>query len=117
VAPSLASAFHEELEAGLISERTKKALAAAKARGVKLGGDRGNLRAVADKGRAAFITVRQGKAGRRAADLVPILANIRASGATSLRQIAAALNERGIATPRGGAWSSGQVNSLLSRLG
>jgi DNA invertase Pin-like site-specific DNA recombinase len=106
-----------ELEAGLISERTKKALAAAKARGVKLGGDRGNLLAVSNKGRAASIAMRQGKAQRRAADLAPILADIRASGASSLRQIAAALNGRGIATPRGGAWSSGQVALILARLG
>src|SRR3954466_1086579 len=53
-----------ELEAGLISERTKKALAAAKARGRKLGGDRGNLRAVGDKGRFASLAARQEKAKR-----------------------------------------------------
>src|ERR687897_1714075 len=53
-----------ELEAGMISERTKKALAAAKARGVKLGGDRGNLPMVAERGRAVSLAVRQGKANR-----------------------------------------------------
>src|SRR4051794_39478833 len=98
-----------ELEAGLISERTKKALAAAKARGQKLGGDRGNLREVGDKGRSASLAVRQEKAKRRAADLAPIIAEIQASGAASLRAMAAELNERGVQTARGGRWSAVQV--------
>ena len=76
-----------ELEAGLISERTKKALAAAKARGVKLGGNRGNLPAVAEEGRAVSLAVRRGKVKRRATDLAPIVAEVRASGASSLREI------------------------------
>ncbi|MEG9502903.1 MAG: recombinase family protein [Methylorubrum extorquens] len=49
------------------------------------------------------------KASGRAADLTPILAEIRAAGASSLRQVADALNERGIPTARGGRWSSVQV--------
>src|SRR3954468_12120686 len=73
-----------ELEAGLISERTKKALAAAKARGRQLGGDRGNLSKVGDKGRSANLATRQERATRRAADLAPIVAEIRASGALDL---------------------------------
>ena len=105
-----------ELEAGLISERTKKALAAAKARGVKLGGDRGNLPAVSAKGREISRTMRTRKAAARAADLSPIIAEIRAAGRTSLGQIAAALNERGIRTPHGFAWQSVQVKRVLDRL-
>jgi DNA invertase Pin-like site-specific DNA recombinase len=104
-----------ELEAGLISERTKKALAAAKARGVKLGGDRGNLPAVGDKGRTVSLAKRQDKAARRATDLVPIIAELKASGAASLGQIAAGLNARGIRTPRGGEWSAVQVKRVLDR--
>jgi DNA invertase Pin-like site-specific DNA recombinase len=102
-----------ELEAGLISERTRKALAAAKARGKKLGGDRGNLRAVASQGRVVSLRVRRDKAARRAIDLVPIVASIGDDGAMSLRKIAAALNEREIWTARGGRWTAVQVSRLL----
>jgi DNA invertase Pin-like site-specific DNA recombinase len=102
-----------ELEAGLISERTKKALAAAKARGRRLGGDRGNLPAVADKGRAISLARRQDKARRCAADLVPIIAEPQASGATSYRQMAAGLNARGIRTARGGEWSAMQMKRVM----
>ena len=105
-----------ELEAGLISERTKKALAAAKARGVKLGGDRRNLRNIGDKGREISRAVRTRKATIRAGDLAPIILEIRASGASSLRQIAAALNERGIRTPRGSEWRAIQVKRVLERV-
>ncbi len=105
-----------ELEAGFIGERTRKALAAAKARGVKLGGNRGNLPAVGEKGRAISAGVRREKVKRRAQDLVPILADIRASGATSLRGIAAALNARNIRTARGAQWSSVQVMRVLERV-
>src|SRR4051794_23847656 len=102
-------------ERRMISKRTKDALAAAKARGKRLGGDRGNLPAVADQGRALSLAKRQEKASRRAADLGPIIAELQASGATSLRQIAAGLNARGIMTARGGAWSAVQVTRVLER--
>ena len=105
-----------ELEAGFIGERTRKALAAARARGVKLGGNRGNLPVVGEKGRAISAGVRREKVKRRAQDLVPILADIRASGATSLREIAAALNARNIRTARGAQWSSVQVMRVLERV-
>ncbi len=102
-----------ELEAGFIGERTRKALAAAKARGVRLGGNRGNLPAVGNKGRAISVTVRSERAKRRARDLAPIIENIRATGATSSRQIAAALNARNIRTARGAKWPSAQVLRVM----
>lgn len=104
-----------ELEAGMIAERTRKALAAAKARGTKLGGDRGNLSADNVQGRVASLKARQDQAARRQSDLAPIIEEIRAGGATTLRAVAAALNERGIPTVRGGRWSAAQVQRVEVR--
>lgn len=105
-----------ELEAGMIAERTRKALAAARARGVKLGGDRGNLPSVAREGHAASLAVRRGKASRWAADMAPILAEIRATGSMSLQAVADALNDRGIPTARGGRWTPVQVARIEKRV-
>jgi DNA invertase Pin-like site-specific DNA recombinase len=104
-----------EHEAKAISTRTKDALAAAKARGKRLGGDRGNLPAVAKEGAKASVAARIEKANNRASDLLPIIEELKASGAVSLRQIAAELNTRGIRTARGGAWSAVQVKRVLER--
>ncbi|MER2267052.1 recombinase family protein [Methylobacterium oxalidis] len=104
-----------EHEAAMISARTKAALGAAKARGVKLGGDRGNLPKVARQGHAAGLATRQERAARRAADLAPIIASIRAGGVESLNGIAAELNRREIPTARGGTWSAVQVGRVLER--
>jgi DNA invertase Pin-like site-specific DNA recombinase len=103
-----------EHEAAMISARTKAALAAAKARGVALGGDRGNIAAEASKGAKASSAVRSAAAEKRAADLLPAIRHIQALGATSLREIAAALNDRGIPTARGGEWSAVQVQRVLA---
>jgi DNA invertase Pin-like site-specific DNA recombinase len=100
-----------EHEALMISQRTKAALQAAKARGVTLGGDRaGVIAAQSHKGVAASVAVRSTKARKHAADIVPIL---KASGATSLRQMADYLNEQGETAPRGGSWSAVQVSRIL----
>jgi DNA invertase Pin-like site-specific DNA recombinase len=105
-----------EQETKAISARTKAALAAAKARGVRLGGDRGNLPAVAKKGAKASVAARQQQATNRARDLAAIVQELRQEGRTSLRQIAAGLNRREISAPRGGLWQVGQVASLVRRL-
>jgi DNA invertase Pin-like site-specific DNA recombinase len=92
-----------EHEAEAISNRTKAALAAAKARGVKLGGFRG--RAGSPASCAVARRARSAKVAARAADLAPVIAEIRSAGAASLRAVAAALNARRIAAPRGGMWA------------
>jgi DNA invertase Pin-like site-specific DNA recombinase len=103
-----------EFEVGLISSRTKAALAAAKGRGKKLGGYRG-----VKLSRAALMAgcaVRSKKAAERAADLAPTIAEIQQSGVTSFRGIAAALNARLIPTARGrGTWSAVQVQRVMER--
>jgi DNA invertase Pin-like site-specific DNA recombinase len=100
-----------ELEAGMISARTKAALAAAKRRGVKLGGDRGAR--LTAKARAAGRAAVQVRARNRALDLAPTIQELQAAGCASLRALAAGLEERGIPAPRGGKWSAVQVARLL----
>ena len=104
-----------ELEAGMISKRTREALAAAKRRGKKLGGDRGVKPSA--KTRAKALAAIEKRAASRAADLAPTIATLQAGGATSLRAIAAGLNDLGIETARGdGSWSAVQVARVLDRL-
>lgn len=106
-----------ELEAGLISERTKAALAAAKARGVKLGNPNG-ARALRGKqiGNADAIAAVKANAARRAETLRAIVGDFHAKGITSVRTLAAELNERGVLTPRGGKWHPTSTARLLARL-
>jgi DNA invertase Pin-like site-specific DNA recombinase len=102
-----------EHEAEMISTRTKLALAAAKRKGTVLGGDRGNTDLIYRKGNKASAKVRSEQAQRRAADLLPVITDLRTNGAVSLREIAAGLNERGITTARGGEWSAVQVARIV----
>ena len=106
-----------ELEAGLIGERTKAALAAAKARGVKLGNPNGARalrgKQVGNKQAVAAVRVR---AQGHAENLRSIVADVRGAGVTSVRKIAAELNRRAILTPRGGTWHATSVVRLLGRL-
>jgi DNA invertase Pin-like site-specific DNA recombinase len=113
-----------EEEARAISQRTKDALAQAKARGKKLGGTRRRQDGVAimtltDDTRRRSAMARAGKAARRAADVLPIVAAIRAEIGpnASLGSIARALTGRGVRTPsgRGRTWTAVQVSRLLER--
>ncbi len=104
-----------ELEAGLISQRTKAALAAAKARGKRLGGDRGQVPS-ADARRAGQAAIAE-RVQSRAVDLAPAIADMRANGITSLNAMARELTARGIPTARGAAeWSPVQVRRALAAM-
>jgi DNA invertase Pin-like site-specific DNA recombinase len=104
----LAAVAQHEREA--ISERTKAALAAAKARGKKLGGPR------LAEARKRSLAARSTAADAFAANVRPIIEQIRASGVSSLRGVARALTARGVRTARGGSeWTAVQVSNILER--
>lgn len=91
-------------EARLTSQRTKAALAAAKARGTKLGGDRGYR---PDRAKA------RERAKKRTHDAYLHIRERRGHGTTSLQTLAFSLNAMGFKAPRGGKWSPRQVSRVL----
>jgi DNA invertase Pin-like site-specific DNA recombinase len=97
-----------EQERAMISQRTREALAAVKARGRKLGNPN-----IGEAQKAAAIR-RSELADDFAANVVPIIREIQSTG-LSMRKVAAALNARGIPTARGGAWAATQVSDILKR--
>jgi DNA invertase Pin-like site-specific DNA recombinase len=104
-----------ELEAGLISTRTKAALEVAKQRGRKLGGNRGVklTTAAQEAGRAA----QTDRAASRSRDLAPVIEELRKAGTTSLGGLADALTARGIPTSRGGSrWAPVQVARVIRKI-
>jgi DNA invertase Pin-like site-specific DNA recombinase len=111
-----------EAEARAISERTKAALQAAKARGVKLGsarpghwkGKEAERLAGLAKARKAAATVRSKRAEQAYSDLRPSMLEWRAAGMT-LAGIAGRLNAEGHTTRRGKAWNAVQVARVLER--
>ena len=106
-----------QAEREAISRRTKEALTIAKARGVRLGNPNGAAALKrAGKGGVALRTAVMANADRHAEDLRAVVEDIRAQGLVSLRAIAAALNERGMMTRRGGRWQVSNVGNLLRRL-
>lgn len=107
-----------EQERRVISRRTKEALAAAKARGVRLGNPNGAaaLRRAGKGGAALRKTVVQ-NADAFALALAPLIADLQLAGVTTLRDLAAELNARGIRTRRGGNWHVSNVRNLLVRTG
>jgi DNA invertase Pin-like site-specific DNA recombinase len=103
-----------ELEAGLISQRTRAALAVAKARGVRLGNP-SPPPATAEMAAAAR-QARSRQVAARASDVLAVVRQVQAEGASSLRAIAAQLHAHGVLTPAGKLdWSPAQVRRLLAR--
>ena len=93
-----------EHEREMIAARTKAALAAAKARGIKLGRNGADRLAPANRAEAI----------ERARQLGPVLAELTNAG-MSARQMAAELTARGIATPSGGRWHAQSVLRMVDR--
>lgn len=100
-----------ELEAGMISQRTKAALAEAKKRGVRLGGARANapIKAHAAKGGERSGRIRGLQKQQRLRDVAPLIAELRERGVCTLQGIADELNRKHVALPRGGLWQPAQV--------
>src|SRR5215211_1011567 len=99
-----------EKERRLIAERTKAALAAKKASGAALGNPT-NLDEAGALGRVRL----SADADQFAANLLPIVLELRASGSRGYGFIASALNARGVRPARGGRWHVSTVQNLLAR--
>jgi DNA invertase Pin-like site-specific DNA recombinase len=97
-----------EKERAMIGNRTRAALAAAKARGVTLGSPK------LVQARKLALETTEAAADNHAANVLPIIREIRKAGATTLREIAEALNARGVATARGGQWYAMTVRNVLA---
>jgi DNA invertase Pin-like site-specific DNA recombinase len=96
-------------EPNVLGARTKAALAAAKARGAKLGGPK-----LAQARKVALEAI-GAAADNHAANVLPIIREIRKAGASTLRDIADAFNARGVKTARGGQWYATTVSNVLAR--
>ena len=96
-----------EHEREMISQRTKAALQAAKARGAKLGSPDPK------KGAAVRSRVLREKADRFAANTLPVIRGLQAEGVTSYKALARVLNARGIPTANRRKWYGTTVKNLL----
>lgn len=104
-----------EHEREMISERTKAALKAAKARGTKLGGFRAGAPDISQY-RAQALEGKQRAAAKRLRDLADELRTLKAEG-FSLQAIARHLNAGHDKSPNGGQWTATAVKRALARLG
>jgi DNA invertase Pin-like site-specific DNA recombinase len=105
----LAAVAQHEQE--MIGQLTRDARQAAKARGKILGNPE------LAEARKRAVQGNKSAAARYAANVLPVIREIQASGVKSLRGVARALAARGIATARGGAWTPVQVSDILRRGG
>ncbi len=98
-------------EAKAISERTKAALAAAKARGVKLG----NIGNLTNTDTTAAVKANTIKADARNADIYEIITELRQEhGQLTKTEIAKLLNEAGYQTARGSVWRCANVHRVIT---
>lgn len=107
-----------QAERQMISQRTKEALQAAKARGVRLGNPNGGKH-LASLGVDEATAARIEKADGRANDLIVQIRSLEASGIVSANGLAKALNERGILTPsrrEGAQWTAKAVQRVRERI-
>lgn len=104
-----------EHEGEIISERIKGALAAARARGTKLGGIRAGAHRFDRTDVERSTALRRATADDHARRVLPVIAAIRNGRDIPLRELAAELNARGVAAPRGGEWQVGTVWRVLRR--
>jgi len=102
-----------QAERRMISERTKAALQAAKARGVKLGNPTGKPPKATPESRARGAKATAKQAKDFAERLRPVLTELESLSANAA---AKDLDRRGIATAMGGKWSAGKVITLRNRL-
>jgi DNA invertase Pin-like site-specific DNA recombinase len=98
-----------EKERNLIAMRTREALQAKKAQGAKLGGPK------LAEARVAAMAAKKAEADRFAANVIPIIEAVRKAGGKTLREIAEALNARGVHTANGGDWYPTTVKNVLDR--
>ena len=70
---------------------------------------------VLDEARKVAAAAIEATADQHAANVLPVIQAIRRAGATTLREIAEALNARGVATARGGRWYAMTVSNVLAR--
>jgi DNA invertase Pin-like site-specific DNA recombinase len=94
-------------ERELISERTRLGMAAAKAKGVKLGTPNPT------KAVAAMVTANKTAKGKFAAKVLPVINEIKSAGVSTLRGICECLNRRGISTRNGKTWYPATVRNVL----
>ncbi len=103
-----------EHEREMISQRTKAALAVAKARGVRLGNPNGAAH-LRGRGNGEAVEALRAGADAFAEEMRPVLEDVRAEGHTSYRAMARELDRRGILTARGGRWHPATVRNLVRR--